>query len=106
MRGIQTLLISNFERVVLREFREHGLETRIEFGKFALRNLISDFARSVDLDEESENLIIIRRNFVIRYIVAWNARIDFPDEEHSSQRDKHQHDLRNKLGKQRFHGEI
>lgn len=106
MRDIQALLIGHFERVVLREFREDGLEARIEFRELALRDLISDLGRSIDLDEESEDLIVIRFDFVIRHIIIRYGRIDLSDKEGEKKRDDHQKDLGNGLGEQRFHGEI
>jgi hypothetical protein len=106
LRDIQTLLIGHFECIVLREFWEHGLEACIELGKFALNNLISDFGRSIDLDEKSENLIIICCDFIIRYIIIWNGRIDLSDKEHGSKRYDHQYSFGNRFGKQRFHGDI
>ena len=100
------MLIRDFERIVLREFREDGLEACIELGEFALRDLISDLGRSIDLDEESEDLIIICRDFVIRYIIVRDGRIDLSDEERERKRYDHQCDFGNGFGEQRFHGEI
>ena len=99
-------MIGDFERIVLREFWEHGFEARIEFDEFTLRDLISDLGRSIDLDEESEDLIIIRFDFVIRYIIVRYGRIDLSDKECDRKRDDHQCELGDGLGEQRFHGEI
>ena len=93
LRDIQTLLIGDLESVILREFRKHYLKACIEFGKLSLRDLASYLACRIYLDEDSEDLIIIRLNFIISHIVVRDARTDLADEDNSSESENHQHEF-------------
>lgn len=97
MRSTKTLLVGDLECIVLRKFWENRLETGIELEKFTLRNLIPNLCRSIDLDEKSENGIVILAYLIICYIIIGDSGVDFADDKYRAKRSYHQYNLEKRL---------
>jgi hypothetical protein len=94
------LLIGYLECIILRKLWENDLKACIEFREFALRYLVSYFGCSIDFYKKRKDFVVIFLNFIVGYIIIWDACAYFSYEEDQSKRHNHQHELGNGLGEQ------